>query len=235
VLEGYLTAIGFEHVDNWEGCHVARIPHNHDSDVFLMPYIDGGVQLVEDCGESAGTMRVSENGDYDASNTCGNTSRADREPCASCGDYTDADNLHAIGYHGDESVCVHCLENRYTYAYGRGGEQYYVHCDDVVWCRSDDEHYHDRYTADHDVYYIESEGDYYHISDIWTCAGSGEMYHDDTPYYEVDGDTYHADNLPDGWEIDENGVAVEVETEPVSETNETPELHTCMNNAVTTN
>jgi hypothetical protein len=237
-LEGYLGALGFRHECGWEGCKVARIAHNHESDVFLMPYIDGSVQLVEDCGEDAGVMRITENGDYDASSTCGHTMSVDREPCASCGDYTDADNLHSIGYHGDESVCCYCLENNYVYAYGRGGEQYYVSGDDAVWCQSDEEHYHDRYAVDHDVYYIESEGEYYHISDIWTCAGSDEMYHNDTPYYRVDGDTYHENHLPDGWILDENGVAVEVETEetePVSETNATPELRTGTKNLVTTN
>ena len=224
-LEGYLGALGFRHECSWEGCNVTRIAHNHESDVFLMPYIDGEVQRVEDRGETAGVMRVTDNGDYDASCTCGHTMSVDREACASCGDDTASDDLHAIGYHGDESVCCHCLENRYVHVYGRQCEQYYVHCDDAVWCESDDEWYHDRYAGDNDVYYVENEGGYYHSRDIWTCAGSDVMHHDDTPYYEVDGDTYHEDHLPDGWKIDENGVVVETAT---AETETTPELHTCM-------
>ena len=205
-LEAWLTKQGYTHESGWDGCKVARIENDYNNS-FVMPYLDGNDQSVDDCGTH---MEIVYEGEYDANNTDGWTSGSGVS-CPDCGDTVDEYDLISVGYYGDHAVCECCVDNEYTYVHGRGRDQYYVANDYAVWCKSNDEWYHCDYLEDYDVVWCEDDGEYYLGEDVWYCEGSGNYYHVDTTSYEIEGEFYHADHLPDGYYIDEEGVLCEHE------------------------
>lgn len=211
-LEAWLATQGYDHVSDWEGCKVARIEHNHG---FVMPYIDGNAQDVDDCGSH---MEICEYGEFTANETCGHTGERG-DPCDSCGDHCDEDDLTGIGFYGDDArVCEHCLEHHYTYVHGRSGEQYYIQSDYAVHCESDDEYYDEQHLDYHDVVWSDYHSAYYLLDDVWRCEGSDDYYLlESETYYELDGDKYHADNLPEGYYVDDEGVLRHDEDEMVAQ------------------
>ena len=130
-----------------------------------------------------------------------------------------------IGQHGDEGqVCQHCLDNNYTYVYGRRGDQYYIR--EAYAIRVDDEYYDEDYLADNNIVQLEN-GDFAHIDnaicvdgcswyhcddedivyaedaeqyvmreDCWQCNESDKWYTNDTDYELIDGETVHPDHAP---------------------------------------
>jgi hypothetical protein len=129
--------------------------------------------------------------------------------CEDCGDRTSDDDGYWIGRGEDTRVCRHCVENSYVYAYGRRGNQYYVHQDNSVYVESNSEHYDQDYLGDNNIVEldngdyeelenaVEVKGDWYHLDDericrtedtdefllvddgCWQCAESGNWYTDD--------------------------------------------------------
>jgi thiol:disulfide interchange protein len=139
-------------------------------------------------------------------------------------------------------VCNSCLENDYTYAYSRRGNEYYIRNDDVI--RVNDEWYDINYLSDNSIVelhdgeyehsdyavYIESADAYYHVDDddicytedtneyelkdnCWQCTESGNYYTDDEESVEIDGDLYHPDHAPEPEEEDDEEVETSVEAE----------------------
>lgn len=190
-----------------------------------MPYIDGGTQKVSyshkyDC------LYIDDCGDYDADNTDGTTDDGNCT-CDDCGArYNDDDEGGWVGVSEDTHVCGSCLNNDYTYAYSRRGNQYYIHNNNVVWVH--DEAYDTDYLSDNNIVelttgeyehvdnavYIDSADEYYHCDDddicydedagqydlkdnCWYCEGSNRWYNDGVDYVEVDGMKYHPDHAPE--------------------------------------
>jgi hypothetical protein len=140
-------------------------------------------------------------------------------------------------------VCDQCLENDYTYAYSRRGNEYYIRNDDVIEVGG--ELYDINYLSDNSIVelangeyehhdnavYIESADAYYHVDDddicyaedtgryelredCWCCSESGNYYTDDEDSVEVDGDLYHPDHAPEQEEEDVEESETAVEAEP---------------------
>lgn len=236
-INTYLKQLGYEDVNNWpEHAPLAAYQLRRSSSEYLMPYIDGRVQTVRQ--DSDGLFYIDEDGDMDASNTDGRTTLRGTE-CEHCGSMFDGENEGGyVGRNEDTHVCPYCLDNHYTYVYGRRGHQYYIYSDDAVYV--DGEYYDQGYLSDNDIvelydgnyshidnaYYVESRGEYYPNDDddvvyaedtqryemredCWQCYESNDWYTNDTDYVEVDGETYHPDNAPEP-EDDEDAESSEV-------------------------
>lgn len=215
-IEAYLKNLGYEKFSEWpDGAQLGMIETRRGG--YLMPYIDGDTQSVS---MRKGYFVIDSGGEYSASITSGYIE--DGEECSCCG------GLHhegfTVGYHFDAWV-GNCCEDQYTYAYGRNGNEYYVHNDNVV--EVDGEYYDVDYLCDNNivedvdgdyqhvdnVIYIESEEAYYPDDrricyaedteryelreDCWRCEESRCWYTNDTEYVEVDDKKYHPDNVPD--------------------------------------
>jgi hypothetical protein len=225
-MEQWLAEQGYTKRDDWHGCYLARLPGVNGCD-FLAPYIDGGAQKVDTAhlnGERC--LVITEDGEYECCNTDGTYDDADMTTCESCSDRIHEGDGYWVGRHEDTIVCNYCLDEYYRNAYGRNGNQYYVHCDDVVYVESQDEYYHDSYLSDNSIICLENgeyehednatqiNGEWYHVDDddivllengehalrdaAYECAESGKWYSiDDEPPVDVDGNLYHPDNAPE--------------------------------------
>lgn len=219
-IEAWLKSQGYIKRSAWpDGTPLMRIELR--SGGWLMPYIDGNTQSVDE-----ETFTIDCNGYISASNT-GGTAEVGNCDCDDCGArFDDEDEGGWTGIYEDNHVCQSCLDNAYTYAYSRRGNQYYIRSDDVVYI--DGEYYDINYLSDNDIVelangeyehmdnaiYIESADAYYHcddddicyaedtgrhelVEDCWQCEASSKWYTDGTDYVEVDGDKYHPDNAPE--------------------------------------
>jgi hypothetical protein len=212
---------------------------------YLMPYIDGGTQRVDDAGSC---FEISDSGNIEASST-GGTVSAYEHTCENCGAGFDDGDGYWVGIHEDTHVCSDCCNNDYTYAYSRRGNQYYIssdrvtyingeyydddylsdnsivelangeyeHHDNAVWIESTDEYYR---SDDDDICYAEDTGRYELTDDCWKCAESGNYYTDDEESVEVDGESYHPDHAPEP-DVEEETVAECVWTPHVTGPTET--------------
>jgi hypothetical protein len=220
-IESYLNGQGYTKWRAWRhGTPLMKYTLKRGG--YLMPYIDGQTQRVDDAGDG---FEINDNGDYDASCTSGAINSHDHT-CEDCGaGFNDGDG-YWTGIHEDHHVCQDCRDDNYTYAYSRRGNEYYIHSDDVI--NVDGEYYHVDWLSDNNIVelangdyehqdnavYIESEDAYYHVDDddichtedsheyelkenCWMCEESGNWYTEDTDYVEVDGCTYHPDHAPE--------------------------------------
>ena len=220
-IEAYLQGLGYAKWRGWpDHIRIMRYPLRREG--FLMPYIDGGNQHVEEDGDDE--FRISEYSGWEATNTSGMLN-AYTCTCDSCGEGMDEDDSYSIGYHGDSRVGSCCIDN-YTHVTGRRGDEYYVDNDRAI--EADGEWYDCEYLDDNSIVelnngeythhdnavYIESADAYYHIDDddvchtddtnqyelkddCWFCAGSHNWYTDDTDSVDVDGQLYHPDHAPE--------------------------------------
>jgi hypothetical protein len=235
-IEAYLQSLGYAKWRGWpDHAYVMRYPLRREG--FLMPYIDGGNQHVdEDADKDA--FRISDYSGWEATNTNG-IINGYTCTCDDCGEGMDEDDSYSIGYHGDSRVGPCCIDE-YTLAQGRRGEHYYVPNNDIV--EADGEYYHDEYLDDNyivclhngdythrdNAVHIESCDEYYHCDDddivyaedtnqyelredCWCCNESGNWYTDDEDNVEIDGDLYHPDHAP---EVDEEEDETVTEAEP---------------------
>lgn len=220
-IEAYLKGLGYAKWRGWpDHIQVKRYPLFNGG--YLMPYIDGGSQHVI---EDDYTFRISEYDGWEACNTNGRINGYDHT-CENCGaGFHDGDGGWT-GVYEDNHVCDSCLEDDYTYAYSRRGNEYYIHNDDVINVNGDsydvnylddndivelhDGEYEHRDHAvfiescdeyyrvdDDDICYAEDTGRYELTEDCWCCTESGKWYTDDEDYVEVDGDRYHPDDAPE--------------------------------------
>jgi hypothetical protein len=219
-IEAYLKGLGYTKWGGWpEGVLLMRYELRHGG--YLMPYIDGGNQNVEERND---TFRISQYNGFEATNTSGHIN-AYNCTCDDCGEGMDDDDSYSIGYHGDRHVGPCCIDN-YTCAYGRRGDEYHVRTEDTVYV--DGEYYHDQYLSDNSIVelangeyahsdnavYIDSADAYYHVDDedivyaenthqhelrddCWSCAESGNYYTNDEDSVEIDGESYHPDHAPE--------------------------------------
>jgi hypothetical protein len=101
-------------------------------------------------------------GEYEATNTNGYTEDTDMCECCECGDSYDEGDMTYIES-ADGSVCEHCRDNNYTYAYGRGHEEYFPN-DDCI--EVGDSYYLIETIHNHDIYWCEESEEYYHADDM---------------------------------------------------------------------
>lgn len=219
-IESYLNGQGYTKWRAWR--HGTPLMKYETRGGYLMPYIDGCTQRIDDDGEY---FEINDSGNIEASNT-GGTVSAYEHTCENCGAGFDDGDGYWVGIHEDTHVCSDCCDNEYTYAYSRRGDQYYIPNDRVTYIG--DEYYDDDYLDDNDIVelhdgeyehrdnavYIESTNEYYRsddddicyaedtgryelTEDCWKCAESGNYYTDDTDSVEVDGELYHPDHAPE--------------------------------------
>jgi hypothetical protein len=220
-IEAYLSGLGYAKWRGWpDHVRIKRYPLRREG--YLMPYIDGGNQHVDEDGDDE--FRISSYGGFEACSTSG-IINGYTCTCDDCGQGMDEDDSYSIGYHGDSRV-GHCCIDNYTQVYGRRGNEYYVNSENAI--EVDGEYYHDDYLSDNSIVelhdgdythsdnavYIESADAYYHVDDddvchtedtnqhelkddCWQCAESGNWYTNDTDSVEVDGETYHPDHAPE--------------------------------------
>lgn len=236
-IEMWLKSQGYEKRSSWpDGTPIREYRLRNGG--WLMPYIDGGTQEVDESD-----FTISYNGDIQANNTDG-TANAYSHTCEDCGEGEHEDAVTYVGYNEDRCVCHNCIDN-YTYAYGRRGREYYVPDNEAVYV--DGEYYDQDYLSDNGIVelhdgdychqdnavYIDSEDAYYHvdsgdicyaedsnqyelIDNCWRCEESGNWYTDDEDYVEIDGCKYHPDHAPEQDEEDDDieVVSVQRETHP---------------------
>lgn len=190
-LEAWLNDQGYEKRDDWEGCTIDFIGTG-SGDGFIAPYIDGSVQSVEVCYHSGKRyLTICSDGEHECTNTDGTVNSG--EECEDCGQRFDEGDGYWVGYHEDKLICDSCCDSYYRYAYGRRGNQYYVHEDHAVYVESQAEYYDDEYLSDNEIIQLEN-GDFEHIDNAWMCAELCDWYSTDEPFVEIDGEMYHPDS-----------------------------------------
>lgn len=222
VIETYLKGLGYAKWRGWPD-HVRIMRYPLRSGGYLMPYIDGGSQHVDEDGGDV--FRISDYDGWEACSTSGRINDHDHT-CESCGaGFSDGEGGWT-GVHEDYHVCDSCLENEYTYAYSRRGNEHYIrnedvihvngyaydvnylddndivelhdgeyeHRDNTVFIESSDEYYH---CDDDDICYAEDTGRYELREDCWRCEESNNWYTDDEDNVEIDGSLYHPDHAPE--------------------------------------
>jgi hypothetical protein len=231
-MENWLTEQGYVKENYWEDGE--RLAYHATCDAFLAPYLDGGEKRVSiDAGAKA--IVIDGDGEYlcDQTGGCPTDDSGDYFECEDCGDRTAEDDGYWVGRGDDTRVCESCQENNYRYAYGRRGNQYYVHEDNAIYVDSQSEYYDVDYLDDNEIVElnngdyvpldeaIEVDGDWYHIEDericrtedtdeflrinegCWQCEESGNWYTDAVDCVVVDGNKYHPDNAPEHIDEDE--------------------------------
>ena len=219
-LESWLESQGYSKQDYWESDTRLAL-YKVNSGEILAPYIDGGHQYVDICGNH---LEISSSGEFECSNTSG-YAEGSGEECSDCGDRFSEGDGYWVGRYEDNQVCQDCCDNSYYYAYGARGNQYYVHADNVVHVR--DEVYDEDYLGDNEIVRLENgdhalmddcvcindewyetddsrvvrceDDDEYYIEDegCWQCEESGNWYSDDVESIEVDCKQYHPDHAPE--------------------------------------
>jgi len=229
-IEAMLTGLGYAKWRGWPE-HVRLMRYSLRREGYLMPYIDGQNQHVDEDGDDR--FRISNYDGHSADSTSGIINGYECT-CDDCGAGMDEDDSYSIGYHGDSRVGPCCIDD-YTLVHGRRGHTYYVANNDTV--EADGEYYHDDYLDDNHIVqlhngdythsdnavYIDSCDEYYHCDDddicytedtreydlkdnCWQCTESGNWFSEDTDYVEIDGDKYHPDNAPEADDEDEDEV-----------------------------
>lgn len=192
-----LTQAGFAY-GNLDGIHINTW---EDDGRWVAPYIDSGRNGGQ-CGElrykkpevtgQTPEYFVLGQGDFELDETSG-YARGGGEPCDICGDRMDEDDSNWVES-TEQTVCQHCLDHRFTYAYGRRYQDYYPE-DEVVYCESDGESYYIPTLGYHDIAECCRTGNYYSTDDM-VCLDHGS---DEGEYCHVD----EAKQLPDGtWCLD---------------------------------
>jgi hypothetical protein len=192
-IEAWLTNQGYTKVPEWPtGTKLAYVTNQYGET--LMPYIDGDTKRI---AERDGYFMITPRGVCCADNTDGLFQQSGYQ-CPDCDDYVDEDDTYSTGYHGDHSVCRGCIEDHYVMAYGRGGEQYYVHQDNANYVEGWDEYVDEDYHDYHDVVWCEDRSEYWRAEDCWQCQATNDWYPEKYyDYVEVDGETYHPDSAPE--------------------------------------
>lgn len=220
-LEAWLESQGYTKHHCWES-DTRLAYYEVNSGEILAPYLDGGNQYVDVCGNH---LEISSSGEYECSNTSGIVQDSNGDDCADCGDRIREGDGYWVGRYEDSHVCEGCCENSYYYAYGRNGNQYYVHDNNMA--RVGDEFYDTDYLSDNDIITLENgeyafmddcveiNGDWYEQDDsrvvrcedddeyyledegCWQCEESGNWYSDSVDYVEVDDKKYHPDHAPE--------------------------------------
>jgi hypothetical protein len=221
-MEAWLQSNGFEKFCSWEGEKIRAIPHDRGG--YVAPYLDGDYKRADLHGDY---FKICDGGEYCMDDTSGRVEDVDDMiQCENCGDrFCDGDGYWA-GAWEDQHICNHCVENEYTYAYSRRGNEYYIRQDEVIYI--DGNYYDENYLDDNEIVELDN-GDYarledaveidnawYHIDDdriclcqdtdeyalqedCWQCDGSDNWYSSNTDYIQCPNTLamYHPDHAPE--------------------------------------
>lgn len=157
-IEVWLRDQGFTKVCDWAGLKLAKITTGRYRDDFWAPYLDGDCKYVEDCGDH---LLIDSDGDYECDRTDGHASSVSSCTCSDCGNRVHEDDIHSVGYYGDNAVGECCIGD-YVYAHGRGGDQYYIYYGDAI--EVDGEYYDPDYIGRYDIIQLD-DGEYVHVSE----------------------------------------------------------------------
>ena len=220
-LEAWLESQGYTKQGGWDRDTRLAYYDTGGGDI-LAPYIDGANQYVDVCGNH---LEISSDGEYECASTSG-YAQTGGDSCNDCGDRIREGDGYWVGRHEETHVCDSCCDGSYYYAYGRNGNQYYVHDHNMV--RVGDEFYDEDYLSDNGIVALEN-GDYapmddcvlidddwylcddervvrcedddeYHLEDdgCWQCGASGNWYTEDTlAVVDAGGNMYHPDHAPE--------------------------------------
>jgi len=147
-LNSYLKSIGYQHANGWDGLRLARIDHPDGG--WTAPYLDGDTQRVE---SRNGYFLITDNGDYECTQTDGSIEDEDRASCECCSEYINLNHgeHHWAGRFEDYLVCEDCYENSFVRAYGADREEYLTHEDNCQYING--EWYVTRFFSDNDIVY----------------------------------------------------------------------------------
>jgi hypothetical protein len=224
-MENWLKEQGYIKSAYWEDGE--KLAYYGTNDNFLAPFLDGGEKRVKiDAGRKC--LVIDSDGEFacDQTGGCPTDESGDYFECEDCGDRTSDDDGYWVGRSEDIRVCESCQENNYRYAYGRRGNQYYVHEDDAIYVESCADYYDVEYLSNNDIVELENgdyeqmenavevDGEWYHIEDericrtedtdeflirddgCWQCEESGNWYTDSIDFVEVDDKKYHPNYAP---------------------------------------
>lgn len=193
-MRDMLEAAGYNQRTNMDGVRLQLIEGKSG---YVCPYIDygeGGEQTVS--ADHQNNCLIIGGGDYDATSTDGYVNGGEFCPCCEESGF-DEDDMTYIESE-DQSVCISCRDNDYTYAYGRRYEDWFLN-EDVIYCESNGCYYHQDWYGNHDIVYVESRDEYYHINDTVCCdvgKREGEYIHtDDYNSDDVSNEVAHQDEF----------------------------------------
>ncbi len=160
-----LKTLGYGNEIDLDGVLIQAIEHGS---AYVCPYIDSGyngTQSVDTVRRSGKTYLLVGEGSYSASNTSGLTNPSCS--CDRCGDAVDEDDTSYVEC-DEVRVCQDCLDNNYTYAYGRlrHGEDYYREEDCIQ--ANNGNNYVTEYAHEHDIYECDVDGDWYSLDDMYS-------------------------------------------------------------------
>jgi hypothetical protein len=189
-----LNAAGYTERTNLDGVRLQLI---EGRDGYVCPYIDygeGGDQTVS--ADHQNNCLVIGGGDFDATSTDGYVNQGEYCPCCDEHGFREDDMTYIECE--DQNVCSSCRDYHYTYAYGRRYEDWFPN-NDVIYCETDGNYYHQDYYGNHDIVYVESREEYYHIDDTVCCdVGKREGEHIHVNDYATDhisGEIGHEDEF----------------------------------------
>jgi len=252
-LNAWLKDQGYRHVSDWDGCYMAYIEGPRHGNP-LAPYLDGDVKTAEITRlDDQTVLLIQEGGQYRCDNTDGSVTEESATSCEDCGDGMAEDDGYWVYRDESRQVCQSCLENNYTYVYGRRGNQYYIDSDNAVYCN--DEYYDEDYLGDNDIVrlecgdacalddavYVESCSEYYEQDDERVCYDDyneryelrddcvelhdGSMCHSDDAWMCEATDTYYSDNDSDE-RVEIDGKFYHKDNAPVTDAETTEETTT---------
>lgn len=190
-IEAYLRGLGYQRHGEWPSGTPLK-QYNVDGG-YLMPYIDGSTQRVDE-----DSFCIDDDGDIEADETSG-TANTGNCTCEDCGArFNDDDEGGWTGPYEDNHVCQNCLDNDYTYAYSRRGNQYYIHNNDVIEVGG--EYYDTNYLSDNQIVCL-ANGEYEHLDNTVWVESQQE-------YYHCDDDEICYDDYNNQYELRENCVTL---------------------------
>jgi hypothetical protein len=119
-----LEDLGYTRASSFRGALLARIPLDADEESFVMPYIDGSCQSVDDDGDN---FIITSDGEYSADDTSGvieSARHSNRYTCDHCGDRYHEDSMRNVG--GD-LWCESCTDDHAGYC--EYNDEYYPYDD----------------------------------------------------------------------------------------------------------
>jgi len=192
-LEALLEELNFEASNYLEGKVRAR--WKYDEETLYMPYLDGDTEFDVD----GDFVYFSRSGEYSCTETSGYVDlEVERHTCDHCGDNVGEDDLTWVD-RAQESVCNHCLENDFVYAY-TGRYQEYVYESDVTECQDNGEYYTEGGIEYHDLVY-DREGDLRERDNVTWIESLGEYVDTDDTFEDGDGEVRHYSEVDFTWWI----------------------------------
>jgi hypothetical protein len=180
-MEAWLQTNGFAKESSWKGEKIKAIPHSYDG--YVAPYLDGDCKHAELNGDY---FYICGDGEYCMDDTGGRVSEENMAECADCDSDFPEDDGYWVGVYDDRHICSSCRED-YTYAWSRGGSEYYVPDDETVCVHGD--YYHTDYLSDNEIVELRN-GDYAKLEDSINIDGDWYETDDEDICYAEDTEEY---------------------------------------------